>query len=160
MAPLLDCKRPMKSGKNFVKSISSNILTLKQEKKTRALQQPAKVGNFIRLATLMLILNSGSIGIARLKENLECVDWNADNYSDVLETYDSLLQENPDDSELDLELAQMDVEFRGLKGALLRDTDDAGEDEAPEGIENLEVMMAELLAIKGRPFQSDPQRSS
>ena len=102
------------------------------------------------------------MGYARLKEVLECTDWNADNYPEEYDRgydhSDGLLQFDHEDAGLDGELAEMDTEFKSLKDALLASsTVNGGHDgyedgKDPEQVEELEKMMAEIMAIRGKEF--------
>ena len=100
-------------------------------------------------------------GYHRLKEALICNDWDATGYPDEYASADNYLAggselSDEDEGDLDGELAEMDTELRGLKEALLSgagrsdDPDRPWPDpDDPQGLENFEKMMGEVLAIKG-----------
>jgi hypothetical protein len=94
-------------------------------------------------------------GLARLRESVEATDWTADEAFDI----DDLGNLNDDEaagegpSGYDVELAEMDLELKGMKTSLAMGSAEDGEDEDQEQqVEELSNMMTKLQAIKGMLF--------
>lgn len=85
-------------------------------------------------------------GLERVKEALETNDWNARSGNDDEE------EDTVDD--FAAEKAQMNSELWGLKASLLDPDNDGEDDQGDEDfqVENLEQMMSQILAIRGKLF--------
>lgn len=84
-------------------------------------------------------------GLERVKEALETNDWNAQSGDD---------DEEDTVGDFSAEKAQMNSELWGLKASLLDPDIDGEDDQGDEDfqVENLEQMMGQILAIRGKLF--------